>query len=478
MMRNRGTALTLAALLLAGCTLAPRYERPQAPVSDQWPAGPAYVQEETDGAAAAADLAIDAFFTEPRLVQVIDMALASNRDLRTAALNVERARAYYRISRAELLPKINATGTGYKGRVPADLSSSGSAMTVEEYNVNLGITAWEIDLFGRIRSLKARALEEFLATEAARRGARVLLVSETAGAWLALAADTETLELAQSTLTTRQVARDMVARRVEVGLTSEIDLHQAQTQVDEARSAVARLTAQVARDKNALNLLAGGPVPEELLPRSLDEMTALPDVAAETPSEILLNRPDIRQAESRLKAAYANIGAARAALFPSITLTGTVGTASSELSGLFDADSDTWSFAPKISMPIFDPRTWSALKVTKVDREIALAQYEKAIQTAFREVADTLASRGTLQEQLDAQASLVRATAEISRIAQARYDAGSMIYLGVLDAQRTLYAARQGLIAVRLADLTSRVRLYAVLGGGQTTAEGRQSTEK
>ena len=478
MMRNRGTALTLAALLLAGCTLAPRYERPQAPVSDQWPAGPAYAQQETGGAAAPADLAIKDFFTEPRLVRVIDMALAGNRDLRAAALNVERARAYYRIARAELLPKVNAAGTGYKGRVPADLSSSGSAMTVEEYNVNLGVTTWEIDLFGRIRSLKARALEEFLATEAARRGARVLLVSETAGAWLALAADTETLELAQSTLTTRQVARDMVARRVEVGLTSEIDLHQAQTQVDEARSAVARLTAQVARDKNALNLLAGGPVPEELLPRSLDEMTALPDVAAETPSEILLNRPDIRQAESRLKAAYANIGAARAALFPSITLTGSVGTASSELSGLFDTDSDTWSFAPRISMPIFDPRTWSALKVTKVDREIALAQYEKAIQAAFREVADTLASRGTLQEQLDAQASLVRATAEISRIAQARYDAGSMIYLGVLDAQRTLYAARQGLIAVRLADLTSRVRLYAVLGGGQTTAEGRQSTEK
>nr|WP_153304531.1 efflux transporter outer membrane subunit [Desulfosudis oleivorans] len=476
-MRNRGTALTLAALLLAGCTLAPRYERPQAPVSDQWPAGPAYVQEETDGAAAAADLAIDAFFTEPRLVQVIDMALASNRDLRTAALNVERARAYYRISRAELLPKINATGTGYKGRVPADLSSSGSAMTVEEYNVNLGITAWEIDLFGRIRSLKARALEEFLATEAARRGARILLVSETAGAWLTLAADTETLDLAQSTLATRQVARDMVARRVEVGLAAEIDLHQAQTQVDEARSAVARLTAQVAKDRNALNLLAGGPVPEELLPRSLDEMTVLPDLAAGTPSEILLNRPDIRQAESRLKAAYANIGAARAAFFPSITLTGTLGTASSELSGLFDTESDTWSFAPKISMPIFDPRTWSALKVTKVDREIALAQYEKAIQTAFREVADTLASRGTLQEQLDAQASLVRATAEICRIAQARYDAGAMIYLGVLDAQRSLYAARQGLIAVRLADMASRIRLYAVLGGGQTTAEPREENE-
>ena len=272
----------------------------------------------------------------------------------------------------------------------------------------------------------------------------------------------------------------MVARRVEVGLAAEIDLHQAQTQVDEAKSAVARLTAQVDRDRNALNLLAGGPVPEALLPRSLDEMTVIPDVAAGTPSEVLLNRPDIRQAESRLKAAYANIGAARAALFPSITLTGSVGTASSELSGLFDTDSDTWSFAPRISMPIFDPRTWSALKVTKVDREIALAQYEKAIQAAFREVADTLASRGTLQEQLDAQASLVRAAAEICRIAQARYDAGSMIYLGVLDAQRSLYAARQGLIAVRLADMASRIRLYAVLGGGLDTTqkEGRQPTEK
>ncbi|MFZ5562891.1 MAG: efflux transporter outer membrane subunit, partial [Thermodesulfobacteriota bacterium] len=385
-----------------------------------------------------------------------------------------------RIARAELLPRINAAGTGYKERVPADLSSSGNAMTIEEYNANLSIAGWEIDLFGRIRSLKARALEEYLATEQARRGARILLVSETANAYFSLAADRQTLELAQSTLATRQVALDLVTRRVDVGLASEIDLQQARTQVDAARIEVARLTAQVARDKNALDLLAGSPVPEDLLPRSLEDVAVPPDVAAGTPSKVLFNRPDISGAENRLRAAYANIGAARASLFPAITLTGSAGTASSELSGLFDSGSGAWTFAPKITLPIFDPRAWSALRVTKVDREIALAQYEKTVQSAFREVADTLAGRATLREQMDAQSSLVDATADICRIAQARYDAGSMIYLSVLDAQRSLYAARQGLIAVRLADMASRVRLYAVMGGGLDTSqkEGRQPTEK
>lgn len=477
MIQKTGIAMTLTALLLGGCTLAPRYERPQAPVSDGWPQGPAYTQAQTDGAVAAADLAIHAFFTDKRLLQVIDMALQNNRDLRTAALNVERARAYYRIARAELLPKINAAGTGYKERVPGDLSSSGSAMTIEEYNANLGIAAWEVDFFGRIRSLKASALETYLATEEARRGSQVLLVSETANAWLALAADRETLQMAESTLATRQVAHDLVDRRVAVGLISELDLHQARTQVDAARIEVARFTSQVARDKNALELLAGGPVPEELLPSSLDTIAPLPEVSAGTSSSVLLNRPDIGQAENQLKAAYANIGAARASLFPNITLTGAVGTASSELSGLFDAGSNAWTFAPKITMPIFDPRAWSALKVTKVDREIALARYEKAIQAAFREVADTLAGRGTLKEQLAAQTSLVEAAAEICRIAQARYDAGSSIYLNVLDAQRSLYAARQGLIAVHLADMASRVRLYAVMGGGQTAPPPRPEEE-
>ncbi len=473
MMRTTATVLLITALVLGGCTLAPKYERPEAPMPDQWPEGPAYVGMPEKEGTAAADLPVDLFFTDPRMSEVIHMALENNRDLRMAALNVERARAYYRIQRAELLPRINAAGTGYQERVPADLSSSGNAVTVEEYNVNLGITAWEIDLFGRIRSLKDSALEQYFATEEACRGAQVMLVSELAGAYLALASDSHNLKLAQSTLTTRQDAYKVIRRRVEVALTSEMDLYQAQTQVDAARSEVARLKAQVARDKNALNLLAGGPVPEELLPGSLDEVAALPDVAPGMPSEILLNRPDIRQAENNLKAAYANIGAARAALFPSISLTGTLGTASSELSGLFESGSDSWSFAPRISVPIFDPRAWSALKVTDVEQQIAQTQYEKSIQTAFREVADVLAGQGTLQEQLDAQTSMVDATAAIYRIAQARYNAGSLIYLTVLDAQRSLFAAQQSLIAVRLACMSNRVRLYAVLGGGQTVRPGQ-----
>ena len=287
-----------------------------------------------------------------------------------------------------------------------------------------------------------------------------------ADAYLTLAADRENLKLAQSTLESQQAAYHLIQRRFDVGIAPELDLRQVQTRVDAARVDVAKYTELAAEDENALNLLAGSPVPADLLPQELSVVKPLPDVSAGTSSEVLLRRPDILQAESLLKGANANIGAARAAFFPRISLTSAIGTASGDLSGLFKSGSFVWNYAPQLVLPIFDARTWSALKVTKVEREIAVAQYEKAIQSAFREVADALAKRGTLGDQMKAQQSLVDATAKTYRLSNARYEKGIDIYLNVLDAQRSLYSAQQGLIAIRLAKLSNQVQLYGVLGGG------------
>lgn len=456
------------AILLSGCSLAPKYARPEAPVPADWPRGPAYRETGSAPAAKAApDLGWREFFTDRNLQEVIGTALNNNRDLRLAALNVERARGLYGIRRAEFLPIVKAVGSGRKERLPA--SSFGGAtqsIVVERYDVNLGVTSWEIDFFGRIRSLKDRALEEYLATEQARRSAQILIVSDVADAYLLLAADREYLRLSQSTLETEQAAYDLVRRRFELGLASELDLRRAQTSMDAARADVARFTQRTARDENALDLLAGAKVPRGLLPADLESVRPPEEISAGLPSEVLLFRPDVLAAEHLLKGADADIGAARAAFFPRISLTAVFGTASSELSGLFDSGSRAWKFSPEAVLPVFDARTWPALAVSKVDREIAVAQYERTIQTAFREVSDALAVRGTVDRQIFAQQSLVDASARTYRLSKVRYERGIDDYLGVLDAQRSLYAAQQGLIATRLAGLANRVRLYAALGGG------------
>jgi multidrug efflux system outer membrane protein len=457
--------LAITAVLLTGCTMIPKYTRPEAPVPADWPSGPAYKETpSTQVTSAAADLRWREFFAEAQLQKIIETALKNNRDLRVAALNVEKARALYRIQRAELLPKVETGLTATKQHVR--ISGDTGLVTLEEYGANLGISSWELDFFGRIRSLGKRALEEYLATEQARRGVQILLVSEVAYAYLTLAADRENLKLAQSTLESQQAAYKVIRRRCEVGLASELDLHQVQTRVDAARVDIARYTELAAKDENALNLLAGSKVPADMLPEQLSVVKPLPDVSPGTSSEVLLRRPDILQAENLLKAANANIGAARAAFFPRISLTSAIGSASGDLSGLFKSGSFVWNYAPQIVLPIFDARTWSALKATKVEREITVAQYEKAIQEAFREVADALARRGTVGDQMEAQQSLVAATAKTYRLSTLRYEKGIDIYLNVLDAQRSLYAAQQGLIAIHLAKLSNQVRLYAVLGGG------------
>ena len=460
--------LVVMFFLANGCTMAPQYSRPDAPVPSEWPTGPAYEETKpSPSVPAAMELPWREFIPDENLRKVIEAALNNNRDLRIAALNVERARAYYGIQRAELLPSVNAAGSMYKERIPADLSSTGSAYTAERYDVNLGIASWEIDFFGRIRNLKDAALEQYLATEEARRSAQIMLVSSIAQVYMALAADKEAFQLVTSTLKTQEDFYRLIKKRADVGMASELDLRRAQSQVDSARGDFARYTQLVAQDENALNLLVGSPVSPELLPADLKNVTPPRDISAGLSSAALLSRPDILAAEHRLKGASANIGAARAAFFPRITLTASAGTASDELSGLFKSGSGTWLFSPQIVVPIFDARTWSAYEVTKVEKEISIAQYEKAIQTAFREVADALAERGTVNQRLAAQLSLVDAMAVTYQLSEARYNKGIDSYLSVLDAQRSLYGAQQGLIMLRLAGINNLITLYKALGGGQ-----------
>ena len=467
MIRKAASLLVLAALWVSGCTLIPEYTRPEPPVSAQWPSGPAYRRPETPAEAPlAADLGWRDYFTDPRLQALIETGLRNNRDLRAATLNVERARALYRIQQAEILPAVDASGRLLDERVPGTINGDGRSYTVKQYRAEVGVTSWEIDFFGRIRSLAQSALEQYFATEQARRGAQILLISEIANAYLALAADRDSLELSQSTLETQLAAFNLIRRRFEVGIVSELDLRQSQTRAESARVDVIRFTEQVARDENALNLLVGSPVDAALLPEGLGAVTPLPGLAPGMPSEVLLRRPDVLQAESLLKAANANIGAARAAFFPRITLTGAVGTASGDLSDLFQSGSFAWKFNPQITMPIFDARTWAALKATEVDQALAVTAYEGAIQAAFRDVADALARYGTIGDQVQAQQSLVDATRAAFRLSTARYEKGIDIYLNVLDAQRGLYIAQQGLILTHLIQLSNQVRLYAVLGGG------------
>ena len=460
--------VSLTALIwLGGCSFIPEYTQPDAPVPKEWPQGNAYRQNTADvSAPSAQNLQWEAFFTDPRLQRLIHIALDQNRDLRLALLNVEKTSALYGIQKASLLPSFNASGAMSSQRIPADLSSSGKAVIQEQYSVNLGIAAWELDFFGRIRSLTESALETYLATDEARRSTQILLIASIAGAYLNLAADRENLNIATITLQNQQDVYRIVNHRYKTGLATEVDVKRAQTQVDTARGDIARFTQQIALDENALNLLLGSPAPSDVRSVCLSEIPEPHVITPGLSSEILLNRPDILVAEHQLKAANANIGAARAALFPSIVLTTASGSASSGLGGLFGSGSGTWTFAPQITTPIFDPRLWSAYDAANVEKKIALNRYEKAIQTAFREVADALAVNGTVRDQLSAQESLVNAVDIIYRRSQERYLKGIDSYLSVLDAQRTLYAARQGLVSLQLAKIANEVKLYAVLGGG------------
>lgn len=480
---NRGAAaVLLLALAAAGCTnLAPTYERPESPLPPGWrggssgrgaAAGPA--AGPSLAAAAVPDTDWRSFFLDDRLRRVVQLTLERNRDLRIAALNIERARALYNVQEAATLPGVGVGASVGQSRSSSNTSAAGGGRTVTTYSAQLALASYELDFFGRVRNLSEQALQAFLATEWNRRSTQISLVSDTAGAWLALAADQQRLALARQTLKTRQDALALTRRAYELGGQSGLTLIQAQTSVDSARVEVATYATQVQLSRNALELLAGGPVPAELLPDGeLTAVTALVDVPGDLPSSVLQQRPDVLAAERTLEGSNANIGAARAAFFPRITLTAAAGLASGSLARLFDGGSGTWSFTPSVSLPIFDGGTARGnLRVAETQRDIQVAAYERTLQTAFREVADALAQRSTLGERLAAQQSLVEASGRSLQLSEARFRNGADSYLEVLDAQRSFYTAQQGLINLRLAEQANRLVLYRVLGGGWNETGG------
>ncbi|MBN3269808.1 multidrug transporter [Bordetella bronchiseptica] len=469
------TLLSLAvATALAGCSLAPTYERPQAPVDAAYPSGPAYGApgQAAAGAPVAADVGWRDFFGDPLLQELLALSLANNRDLRVAALNVEAARAQYRIQRADLAPSVGVGGNGSVQRTPADLNPSGQAGISRSYQVGASLSTWELDLFGRIRSLSEQALQLYLAQDETRVATQLTLVAETANAYLTLRADQELLALTRQTLAAQQESYKLTRQSYDLGVATELDLSQAEISLRTAERNLSQYTRMAAQDRNALVLLVGQPLPAGISAQ-LDQAAALPDgvvladLPAGLPSDLLARRPDIRAAEHQLQAANASIGAARAAFFPRISLTGSAGTASASLGGLFDAGSGAWSFAPQISVPIFAGGALRAsLDLAKIQKDIGIARYEQAIQNGFREVSDALAGRGTLQEQIRSQELLVQANQRAYDLSQQRYQQGIDNYLSVLDSQRSLYTAQQTLVETRLARLSNLIQLYKALGGG------------
>ena len=465
----RSLALSaMASAVLAGCVnLAPEYTAPASPVPQALPSSG--VEAPTP-----IDVGWRSFFVEPRLRGTIELALANNRDLRVAALNIERARAQYGIARAGLFPTVEAGASGSRSRTPGSLSTSGEARIGSQYSADLGLTSYEIDLFGRVRNLGESALQSYFQTEETRRSTQISLIASVATAWLQLAADEQRLLLARNTLESQRKSFDLVERSHRLGAQSGLALAQARSTVDAARADAAAFDSQVEQDRNALALLVGAMPPADLLPAAPASDTAAPATAAQLlvpppglPSSVLQRRPDVRAAEHALRASNADIGAARAAFFPRIALTASAGTASSTLSGLFAGGSKAWSFAPSISVPIFDGGANRAnLRVAEAQQKIQIATYEKTVQTAFREVADALAERRTLAERLDAQRSLLGATSRSFELSQSLFRSGASSYLDVLDAQRAFYAAQQTLIGLQLTEQTNRLTIYKTLGGG------------
>ncbi|UVM18698.1 efflux transporter outer membrane subunit [Pseudomonas sp. B21-023] len=464
----RQITLPLLALVLTGCSLAPDYQRPPSPSAEQYPTGPAY-----RGGPPTTALPRDwqGVFRDPVLRQLLDTALANNRDLRVAVLNAEAYRAQYRIQRAELLPKIAANAQGTRQYLPRR-RTGGEGVISTQQSATIGISAYELDLFGRLRSLSDQALLSYLATDEARRGAELSLISSVAGAYLTWRADQELLALSRQTLQADEKSLRLTQRQRRTGTLSALDQIQATTRVDSTRAAVARYTRLAAQDLNQLQRLVGAQVDEHLppLPLANEQIARVP---AGLPADLLQRRPDIRQAEYQLQAANANIGAARAAFFPSISLTANAGSSSRELADLFDAGTGSWLFQPQVNLPLFNAGSLRAsLDYAKLQKDMQVARYEKSIQTAFQEVADGLAARTTYQQQLQAQRDLVEASQRYHDLAENRYRNGIDSSLTFLDAQRSLFSAQQGLISDRLAQLLAEVNLFTALGGGWDEAAG------
>ena len=454
----------MASALLGACSMNPIYKRPDAPVAATFAGGSATSASATR---AAIDIGWREFFPDQRLQLLIATALENNRDLRTAALRIEEARSLYNIQSADLLPNLNGTATGARVRTPGSLTPQNRPLISSSYQVGFSLASFELDFFGRVRSLNEAALASYLATAEAQRSAQISLVGEVAKAYLAERGFAEQLSLAQQTLAGRQKAYDLARQRFDVGASSEFDLRLSETLVQTTRVSLLTLQRQRAQSENALTLLVGKPL-TDLPPASmLSSENIITPIPAGVPSDLLINRPDLLAAEQRLKAANANIGAARAAFFPRISLTAALGTSSNALSGLFDAGSGSWTFAPSLVLPIFDAgRNSSNLTLAQVRNNLAITDYEKTIQTAFREVSDTLVARGLLDEQVTAQQTVVDAQAQRLKLADLRFQNGIASALDVVDAQRDLFSAEQSLVQTRLQRLTNAIDLYRALGGG------------
>lgn len=498
MIRSKTTLALLAATMLAGCNFAPKYVRPVGAVPATLPQDGIYPAAASD-APDVTKIGWQSFFTDDRLRRTIALGLENNRDLRIAAANVLQARAQYRIQRADLVPSTNLSGSGtYTNNIQGAAGALGGAAgggtgagagagagtggtgtglgtgvgslsrNLEFYSVNAGFSAFELDLFGRVRNLSRAALEQYFATEEAQRATRISLIAEIATAWLTYASDQDQLRISQESLKSFAQSLELTRAQFRIGVASELEARQAETTYQGARNDIAVLKTRVAQDKNALDLLVGTPVQTDLLPQGLaDGGAALPLLPSGLSSDILLRRPDVLQAEHQLIAQNANIGAARAAMFPRISLTATLGTISTALSGLFAGGSFTYTGAPSVSLPLFDGgRLRGNLDVARAQQQAAVSTYEKTVQTAFREVADALAQRGTIDEQIAAQTARVEAANVALKISDARYRTGVESFLTTLDSQRTAYSAQQLLVTTRLNRESNMVELYRSLGGG------------
>jgi outer membrane protein, multidrug efflux system len=465
---------------LASCTMEPRYRRPQAAIAPQWP------EATLPTTPAASDVGWRDFFSDARLQKLIELAVLHNPDARVAELNIAAARAQYQIQKASLFPAISATGLEEVEKYPSSVAAIASSATAgggagagaptsgggsgvsRFFDVGVGFTSYELDLFGKIRSLDHERLQQYLGYVETRRSAQISVVAEVASAYLTLLADQKLLQITRDTLDSQQDSLKLIQMSFDGGVATALDFNQAKTTVATAQANLAQYERQIAQDQNALVVLLGVPLPDDLPANGeLDSETLLTDLPAGMPSEILAQRPDILAAEHNLIAANANIGAARAAFFPSISLTGNFGSASTQLSGLFERGSSAWTFAPQISVPLFaGGANVAGLHLAKTQKDILTTQYEQAIQSAFREVADALAGLGTLDRQLAADQTLVDASAESYRLSNMRFTNGVDNYLGVLDSQRLLFSAQQSLVNVKLARLQNLVTLYKALGGG------------
>ena len=497
----RAAPLTLA-LLLGGClSLEPKYVRPAPPVPAALPQGGAYGAAEPVQVAAP-DLAWRDFFTDPKLRQIIQLALDNNRDLRVAILNIAEARQQYRIQRAALLPHIDANADATYEHIPASVlgatsgvaatgatgavagsatgvagttgttvasgTSTRSSVFIREYEATLGVSNYELDLWGRVRSLTRQALEQYLSTDAAKRATQISLISQVATDYVTYAADLERLNTAKATVKADTTSLQLTQARFNGGIASELDVRQAETALEQARADIATYTTTLAQDANAETLLVGASIPPELLPGPLDDnFASLADLPGGVSSAVLLRRPDVEEAEHTLRGYNANIGAARAAFFPTVELTGSGGSTSLSFANLFGGATGTWSFTPAITLPIFDAGINAAnLRLAKNQRDVAVAQYEKAIQTAFREVADALAQRGQIGELVAANQAYASASGRSLTLSNARYQRGSDTYLNALTAQLNTYTAQQALVTARLTRATNLITLYQTLGGG------------